>query len=230
MCCALLAGRPSVNPVAIQRAVSCGAQRFQRGEACVTQRTVFKRLLTSPKSTCIWGTFGGTDYEKWLSLHNIHAQQMSDSIDVMAGDVKSLGKIIQRLRSEQGLLVGPEESAAKPTKTLVVLAAVEKEIAGKVKKLSQRYANYDFYLQGNGHLDWMFSANAGTESMEIFVQANRLQSGLKQSQVSRIMKSARDFRSRAASFKATAVAITGDALVAESAYREFMQRNPRSRS
>lgn len=62
--------------------------------------------------------------------------------------------------------------------------------------------------------------------MEIFVQANRLQSGLKQSQVSRIMKSARDFRSRAANVKATAVDITGDALVAESAYREFMQRNP----
>jgi hypothetical protein len=31
------------------------------------------------------------------------------------------------------------------------------------------------------------------------------------------MKSARDFRSRAASFKATAVAITGVALIAESA-------------
>ena len=62
--------------------------------------------------------------------------------------------------------------------------------------------------------------------MEIFVQANRLQSALKQSQVSRIMKSARDFRARAASFKATAVAIAGDALAAESAYREFMQRNP----
>ncbi|KIU30791.1 hypothetical protein SR38_20725 [Atlantibacter hermannii] len=166
------------------------------------------------------------DNEKWLSLHNTHAQQMSDAIDAMASDVKSLGKVLQRLRSEEGLLAGSEESVAKQTKSLVALVAVEKEFAGKVKKLSQRYAKYDFYLQGNRHLGWMFPSSARTESMEIFVQANRLQSGLKQSQVSRIMKSVRDFRSRAASFKATDVAITGDASVAESAYREFMQRNP----
>lgn len=68
----------------------------------------------------------------------------------------------------------------------------------------------------------MFPANDRAEEIEIFAQVNRLQSALKQSQTSRIMKSARDFRSRAASFKAAAVAITGDALVAESAYREFM--------
>jgi hypothetical protein len=65
------------------------------------------------------------------------------------------------------------------TKTLVALAIVEKEFAGKVKKLSQRYANYDFYLQGNGHLGWMFPADDRAELMEIFVQANRLQSALK---------------------------------------------------
>lgn len=40
------------------------------------------------------------------------------------------------------------------------------------------------------------------------------------------MKSAREFRSRAVSFKVTAVAITRDSLIAESAYREFMHRNP----
>ena len=41
-----------------------------------------------------------------------------------------------------------------------------------------------------------------------------------------IMKSAREFRSRAAIFKVIAVAITGDSLIAESAYRKFMHRNP----
>ena len=40
------------------------------------------------------------------------------------------------------------------------------------------------------------------------------------------MKSAREFRSRAASFKVIAVAITGDSLITESAYRKFMHRNP----
>lgn len=73
---------------------------------------------------------------KWLLLHNTHAQQMSDSFNAMASNVKSLGKVFQRLRSEQGLLAGSEESAAKPTKMLVALAAVEKEFAGKVKKLT----------------------------------------------------------------------------------------------
>lgn len=47
----------------------------------------------------------------------------------------------------------------------------------------------------------MFPANAGTEAMEIFVQANRLQSSLKQSQVSRIIKSAN--RERRASMLTT---------------------------
>lgn len=205
------------------------SSRFQRYcRACELSVKIFMHYsqMYSSEKILFAGCADVTDYEKWLSLHNTHAKQMSDSIDAMASDVKSLGKALQRLRSEQGLLAGPEESVAKRTKTLVALATVEKEFAGKVKKLSQRYANYDFYLQGNGHLGWMFPASAGTESMEIFVQANRLQSGLKQSQVSRIMKSARDFRSRAASFKATAVAIAGDALIAESAYREFMQRNP----
>lgn len=167
-----------------------------------------------------------TDHENWISLHKIHAQKMSGSVDEMARDVKSLEKILQRLRSEQGLLAGSEESAAKPTKTLSALDAVEKEFVSKAKKLSQRYANYDFYLQGNGHLDWIFPANSEVELMAIYVQANKLQSSLKQSQLSRLMKSAKDFRSRGASFRATAVAVTGDALVAESAYREFMQRNP----
>lgn len=167
-----------------------------------------------------------TDHESWLSLHKIHAQKMSEFVDEMARDVKLLGKILQKLRSEQGLLAGSEESAVKPTKTLSALDAVEKEFVGKAKKLSQRYANYDSYLQGNGHLDWIFPANSEAELMAIFMQANKLQSSIKQSQVSRLMKLAKDFRSRAASFKATAVAVTGDALVAESAYREFMQRNP----
>jgi hypothetical protein len=27
---------------------------------------------------------------------------------------------------------------------------------------TRRDANYDFYLQGNGHLDWIFPANTGT--------------------------------------------------------------------
>ncbi|MCQ4968138.1 hypothetical protein [Atlantibacter hermannii] len=90
---------------------------------------------------------------------------MSDAIDAMASDVKSLGKVLQRLRSEEGLLAGSEESAAKQTKSLVALVAVEKEFAGKVKKLSQRYAKYDFYLQGNRHLGWMFPSSARTESM-----------------------------------------------------------------
>lgn len=40
------------------------------------------------------------------------------------------------------------------------------------------------------------------------------------------MKSAREFRLRAASFKVIAVAIAGDSLIAESAYRKFMHRNP----
>ncbi|KIU33724.1 hypothetical protein SR38_10245, partial [Atlantibacter hermannii] len=65
------------------------------------------------------------DNEKWLSLHNTHAQQMSDAIDAMASDVKSLGKVLQRLRSEEGLLAGSEESVAKQTKSLVALVAVE---------------------------------------------------------------------------------------------------------
>ncbi|EPY6883446.1 TPA: hypothetical protein MB356_001802 [Klebsiella variicola subsp. variicola] len=91
-----------------------------------------------------------TDYEKWLSLHNTHTQQMFDSIDSMASDVKSLVKVLQRLRSVQGLLTGSEEFAAKPTKTFVALAAVEKEFAGKIKKPSQRYANYDFICKVTG--------------------------------------------------------------------------------
>jgi hypothetical protein len=125
------------------------------------------------------------------------------------------------------LLAGPEESVAKRNETLVALATVEKEFAGKVKKLSQRYANYDFYLQGNGHLGRMFPASAGTESMEIFVQANRLQSGLEQSQVSRIMKSARDFRIEGGKLQGYRQCYCRGCLIAESALPENLCREIR---
>lgn len=46
---------------------------------------------------------------------------------------------------------------------LMEIAAVEKEFVAKVKKFSQRYANFELYLQGNRHLGWMFPVNAGTE-------------------------------------------------------------------
>ncbi|EAB9991859.1 hypothetical protein DUB99_13690 [Salmonella enterica subsp. enterica serovar Bonariensis] len=214
------------SDVMVSRLQSSRFQRYCRAcEQSVKILMCYSQMYSSEKllfSLCA----DVTDEEEWRSLHNTHAQRMSESVDAMAGDVKSLGKLLQSLRSEQGLLACSEDSPAKSSKTLSALAAIEKEFSVKVKKLSQRYADYDFYLQGNVHLNWIFPANAEENAMDAFVQANRLQSSLKQSQVSRIMKLARDFRSRAASFKATAVAITGDALVADSAYREFMQRNP----